>query len=475
MNCRRLLALLGSSLLLAAMIPASVTAAEPASKFTEAGIYIVQIVDLPVVAYDGGIKGLKATKPAAGQKIDPTARARSSKYAGYLSDRHDVRAKAVGGGKKLYDYAFSFNGFAARLTAAPGEQAGGRQGRPRRVTRDEVHERRTPRRRPRSSASTTPGGLWEQLGGVGSAGDGVIIGIVDSGIWPETPQLLRPDRHERQRHQGRQAGVTSRSPAGTASCIPGEDFNASMCNQKLIGAQCFNAGFGGDAGINASVPVGVQLAARLRRPRHAHRRHRRRQRDVPATGAAAVFGNISGMAPRARIADVQGALVDRSRSTGQRHHAPTSSRPSTRPSPTASTSSTTRSAARRPTSPTRSRSRSCSPREPASSSPSRPATAARRPRTVAHPGTVDHDGRGRHPQPRRRGLRDARQRRHLQRAPRWPPRSGPPRSSTRPPPAWPARTPTKASRSATPPSTTTASRSSTRRRSPARSSSATAA
>ena len=32
-------------------------------------------------------------------------------------------------------------------------------------------------------------------------------------------------------------------------CTPGEGFNASMCNQKLIGAQYFNAAWGGNAGI----------------------------------------------------------------------------------------------------------------------------------------------------------------------------------------------------------------------------------
>ena len=35
--------------------------------------YIVQLLDKPVVAYDGGIAGLKATKPKKGQKIDPNS------------------------------------------------------------------------------------------------------------------------------------------------------------------------------------------------------------------------------------------------------------------------------------------------------------------------------------------------------------------------------------------------------------------
>ena len=38
------------------------------------GIYIVQMIDNPAVAYDGGVKGLKATRPARGKKLDPESK-----------------------------------------------------------------------------------------------------------------------------------------------------------------------------------------------------------------------------------------------------------------------------------------------------------------------------------------------------------------------------------------------------------------
>ena len=46
----------------------------------------------------------------------------------------------------------------------------------------------------RVDTSTTPsflgltasGGLWDQLGGFGHAGENIIIGDIDSGIWPES-------------------------------------------------------------------------------------------------------------------------------------------------------------------------------------------------------------------------------------------------------------------------------------------------
>ena len=59
----------------------------------------------------------------------------------------------------------------------------------------------------------------------------------------------------------------SRFPAGTASAHP-EAFNASLCNE-LIGAQHFNAAWGGNAAIAAQRPW-VHVGPRLQRPRHAH-------------------------------------------------------------------------------------------------------------------------------------------------------------------------------------------------------------
>ena len=41
------------------------------------------------------------------------------KYVAYLASQHDAALQKVGGADKLYDYAYSYNGFAAKLTDGP--------------------------------------------------------------------------------------------------------------------------------------------------------------------------------------------------------------------------------------------------------------------------------------------------------------------------------------------------------------------
>ena len=84
------------------------------------GVYIVQMAAAPAVAYKGDIAGYTATKPKQGQKIDPLS-PDVVRYVDYLKARHDDVLRKVGGGAKIYDYAISYNGFAAKLTAAQGK------------------------------------------------------------------------------------------------------------------------------------------------------------------------------------------------------------------------------------------------------------------------------------------------------------------------------------------------------------------
>jgi subtilisin family serine protease len=275
--------------------------------------YVVQMLADPVVAYDGGVAGLEATKPAKGQKIDPRSNA-VKKYVDHLNGTHAAALEKAGGGQKLYDYVYSYNGFAAQLTEAQAATLKALKGVVA-VTEDQLHNVDTSST-PAFLGLTAAGGLWQQLGGQsnGSAGgknsagpgENVVIGVVDSGIWPENPSFSDRKNGEL---------VYQQIPGWNAKCTPGENFNASMCNQKLIGAQRFNAAWGGDAGVEALRPWEFQSP----RDYNGHGTHTAGtsggNNGVQTTGPASVFGQISGIAPRARISAYKALWSTRDGST----------------------------------------------------------------------------------------------------------------------------------------------------------------
>ena len=264
------------------------------SKFANKA-YIVQMADQPVTAYTGGVKGFAATKPNKGQKIDPNS-PKVVGYMGYLASKQDAALASVGASKKLYNYGYVFNGFAAELTEAQAQKLAQTPG-VLAVTKDEIRALDT---------ATTPAflglsgatGFWNSTG---ATGENVIIGIVDTGAWPEHPSFS--DRTGNNGN-GTQDGKLSyhQIPGWHGRCVPGEAFTGTDCNQKLIGARYYNAGFGGNAGIAAAFPSDYISP----RDSDGHGTHTAStsggNANVPATGQAAVFGSISGIAPRARIA-----------------------------------------------------------------------------------------------------------------------------------------------------------------------------
>jgi hypothetical protein len=261
------------------------------------GVYIIRMVDDPVVAYDGSIPGYRATKPAAGQKINPRD-AKVVKYVNRLISSHNNALNRAGGGEKFYDYTYTFNGFAAKLTGA---QAAKLASLPDviSITQDEMMHLDTDHT-PGFLELSGQGGLWEELGGVASAGENVVIGIVDTGLWPEHPSFSdQIDLADRTGSSGKRTLAYGPAPSDWfGSCQSGEQWSQDDCNNKVIGARYYLAGFG-HFGI-------VQNDYKSPRDHDGHGSHTAStaggNNNVPTTGDAAVFGNISGMAPRARIA-----------------------------------------------------------------------------------------------------------------------------------------------------------------------------
>jgi len=266
---------------------AAVARAKTASTKNPAGVYLVQLADAPVAAYAGGVPGLAATKPAPGKKVD-TASPAAKRYSSYLAGRRSQTLARVGGGARLYDYSVAYNGFAAKLTAAqaalvratPGVVA---------VAKDEVRKLDTTST-PDQLGLTGPDGVWqEQFGGAAKAGAGVIVGSLDSGLWPESASFAALPA------QASDAAVAARF---TGICDEGIERPFFTCNSKVIGGRYFVKGF--DAG-------NVQQAEYFSpRDYDGHGSHTAGtaagDTNVPVTIGGTGFGAASGMAPAARIA-----------------------------------------------------------------------------------------------------------------------------------------------------------------------------
>ncbi|HEY9239082.1 MAG TPA: S8 family serine peptidase, partial [Burkholderiaceae bacterium] len=267
---------------------------EGAARSKGVSTFIVRMADEPATAYKGGIKGHNATRPSAGKKLDPDSPAVSG-YVGYLATRHDAALSSVGGAKKLYSYGYVFNGFAAQLTEAQAQKLAQTPG-VLSVARNEMRTMDTSTT-PTMLGLTGPGGWWATRG----TGENVIIGIIDTGIWPEHPSFS--DRTGTN-GSGTQDGKLSyqQIPGWHGKCQNGTQFNNSNCNQKLIGARYYNASQGGDAGVAADLPWEFNSP----RDHNGHGTHTAStaggNEGVQTTGVVSVLGKTSGIAPRARIA-----------------------------------------------------------------------------------------------------------------------------------------------------------------------------
>ena len=269
-------------------------------------VYIVRMADEPAAAYTGKIRGYAATRPATGEKLD-ASRPEVEGYRGYLRSRHDDAVAKVGG-RKIYSYGLVFNGFAAELNEKQAQKLASMPG-VLAVMKDELRA---------ADTSTTPAflgisahdGLWDQLDGPRDAGESVVVGIIDSGIWPENASFANDDEQDRDDDHGHAYG--NRHIRGwKGSCESGERFvGRKACNGKIIGARYFNAAWGGDAGIDAEKPWEFNSP----RDYDGHGTHTAATAAgnyrTKVSGPAAIYGRVSGMAPGAKIASYKVLWAD---------------------------------------------------------------------------------------------------------------------------------------------------------------------
>ncbi|MBF8186824.1 S8 family serine peptidase [Nonomuraea sp. K274] len=258
--------------------------------------YIVQMAPAPVATYEGDVAGLATTKPQQGEKIDPRS-TEVTKYVDHLRGRHDAALKKAGGGRKLYDYVYSYGGFAAKLTESQAARL--------RSVQDVVAV--TEDRKVTVETSSTPAflglddrdGLWRRAGGTtghNGAGEGLVIGVIDTGVAAASRSFAGKDASGKPFHPVRGFHGECAADSKDAS------WQHEMCNGKVVAARHFNAGWGGDEAVKAQLPW--EFASPY--DYNGHGSHTAStaggNHGVAASGAAQAFGAVSGIAPRARIA-----------------------------------------------------------------------------------------------------------------------------------------------------------------------------
>ncbi|GJP50897.1 hypothetical protein CLOM_g10051 [Closterium sp. NIES-68] len=284
----------------------------------------------PIVAYSGGISGLKSTavgiveSAAAASRLDisrldsavyPGAAGTSSSsssssssqqggggagggerknlrpladsprvkaYQEHLHSTHKSVLASVGAAEEsslVYSYGFLANSACASLTAQQAKNLESQPG---------VGQVVRAKGRVRAFTTYTPkymkmGKAWSGVGGKGRAGEDVIIGVIDSGIWPEHPSF-----------SDKGYGPVPRRWKGACTGL-------RKCNRKVIGARYFLKGYEAEYGPLAPGEY------RSARDAGGH--------GTWCAGAAAgnsdvtlteqdgtPIGSASGMAPRGRVA-----------------------------------------------------------------------------------------------------------------------------------------------------------------------------
>jgi hypothetical protein len=144
--------------------------------------YIVQLQEAATASYSGGISGLAATRPAAGSRLDLSASAVRD-YIAYIENRQSAVLSTLPTVSPIHRFSIAFNGFSAMLTDAEVRQLKGNPGVL--AVEEDVPRQLDTNYTPTFIGLNQPGGLWDQLGGPAKAGEDIVIGVIDGGVWPE--------------------------------------------------------------------------------------------------------------------------------------------------------------------------------------------------------------------------------------------------------------------------------------------------
>ena len=147
--------------------------------------------------------------------------------------------------------------------------------------------------------------MWPTLGGSSHAGSNVVIGMIDTGIWPEHP-MLSP------------AGISA--PAGgLKGCQFGDGSDVAhlgptfACNNKLIGAYAKTATYMAAVGSNGRSSATTRRGVCSPRDSEGHGTHTTTTAGGDCVASAVLYGvergPVCGMAPGAHIETFRVCLV----------------------------------------------------------------------------------------------------------------------------------------------------------------------
>lgn len=278
------------------MIQSANAAHDHQVKKSKHGSYIVIMALDPALKYDGNIKGYQATKPNKGKKFNPKS-AHVKKYTKFLQQTHNDSLKQAGINQKskVHDYSVALNGYSATITHDQAIQLA-KQKKVIRVIPDTMRHKTTDST-PEFLGLTDAGGAWLK----GYDGEGVVVGVIDSGIWPEHPSFADDGTYNA-------PPITLTDTSDRPACEFGntgqhEQDVAFECNNKLIGARQMLDTY---RSIIGAAPDEYDSA----RDDDGHGTHTASTAAGNAGIEASMFGiprgTVTGIAPRAHIVAYKG-------------------------------------------------------------------------------------------------------------------------------------------------------------------------
>ena len=236
----------------------------PTSSTADPGRYIVQLTDSPLASYRGGILGLAPTNPAVRGELRLNASGPASRaYLDYLAQKQNsfvVNAQLALGRpvQVLANYRYALNGVALAMSAAEAGTVSRMSG-VKQVMPERIYQLQTDV----GPAWIGAPALWNgsATGGMaGTKGEGVVIGVIDTGINHDHPSFADVGGD----------GYNHTNPRGTFFGLCDPNTGLPFCNDKLIGVWDFTGTTPEDDNLHgshtASTTAGNFVTATIQAP-----------------------------------------------------------------------------------------------------------------------------------------------------------------------------------------------------------------